>query len=573
MLRHYITIGFVALSSVAQAATTLPYGSPPAPLSPVASEIAEAKLPPLKLDPNGPVGRVATSTQVIQRAKSLGLDLNSALNFAASAEADAARLNALAIAPIRRHVVVYSGTTLSGVAPLLASNTRVIVTSPALTIDMPLTIAVPHVTLDLGETRLKPGPAWEKTIKAGKSQPILVIHGTQDVYIDGGVIDGAEGALVENASQVAITGLTVMDAPGYGVVIADNSQGIAVENSHFSGLMASGIAVLPGTKDVLMERNVITGGVGHSNQQAGLLVTARTRFTRIGGPNFLLAPTTLPDGHIAYQFAPEAPVTSFTNPPRDVLLIDNSVTRNRTNGIYLDGAVLTYVAGNHIEGNSKEGMCLDNGSTANVVTANNILDNGQRWGQSDDYLRLDFVLKFGRMLDGTANAKLPGISIDNAAFNIILDNHVADNAGSGIKMVRTSFYNLIGRNNIADNNAGANSTFFFFGIEVGGAPGDIASSALNFTPSMGNIIYQNIIAGPHHSGIQFCSACGFNDVFDNRIIRPQVFALEQTSPNSTNIFTNNFSQAPSRNASLNGADGRVLLGGAGVYDNSSQDSQ
>ncbi|OYV48723.1 MAG: hypothetical protein B7Z77_09855 [Acidocella sp. 20-58-15] len=540
-------------------------GQPPL-ANPVSAEVTNAALPPLKLDQAGPVGSIAFHTQVIARANSLGLNLGTAMQLASSSEADTARLNILTRPHQRSHVVLYTGTTLSGIVSLLAPDTQIIVTSPTLLIDEPLTITTPHVTLTLGQTHLSPALAWANAIANGHSKAVLAVQNTSDVFLDGGIIDGAEGVLLSNAAQSAVTGLTVKNAPGYGVVIASGSHDIVVASSHFTGLAASGVAILPWTREVLVEDNSITGGTGLSNEQAGILVTARMAFTHIGGPNFLLGPKTLPDGHTAYQFPPDAHVTSFTHPPRNVLLVSNSITGMLANGIYLDGAVLTYAEGNHIQGNSKEGMCLDNGSTANVVVGNEIAANGERWGQSDDDLRLDFVLQFGRMPDGTANAKLPGISIDNAAFNIIMDNHVADNGGSGIKMVRSSFYNLVGRNLIADNNTGANKVFFFFGIELGGAPGDVTSRSLDFAPSIGNIIFQNIIAGAHHSGIQFCPACAYNDVFDNMIIRPGMFALEQTAPHEANIFSNNFSQAPSRNADLNSTYGRVLLGGPGIYD-------
>lgn len=70
------------------------------------------------------------------------------------------------------------------------------------------------------------------------------------------------------------------------------------------------------------------------------------------------------------------------------------------------------------------------------------------------------------MADGSSPAKLPGISLDNTAYNTIYGNIVRDNYGSGIKAVRSAFSNTILCNQIIDNNRGASDTFHFFGIEL-----------------------------------------------------------------------------------------------------------
>jgi hypothetical protein len=50
------------------------------------------------------------------------------------------------------------------------------------------------------------------------------------------------------------------------------------------------------------------------------------------------------------------------------------------------------------------------------------------------------------------------------------------------------------------------------------------------------------------------------------IMNTLTWALEQTNPSGKNIFMNNFSLMPSRNANLNGQDGRTLIGGSGSFD-------
>ena len=59
-------------------------------------------------------------------------------------------------------------------------------------------------------------------------------------------------------------------------------------------------------------------------------------------------------------------------------------------------------------------MCLDNGSSANVVSGNTVQQNGSRWGEPDAIMAKEFVAGAGRLDDGTPAEKVPGISIDNA---------------------------------------------------------------------------------------------------------------------------------------------------------------
>ena len=76
-----------------------------------------------------------------------------------------------------------------------------------------------------------------------------------------------------------------------------------------------------------------------------------------------------------------------TTIPEDNLLVFNHVGGNLATGIYSDGGARNVISGNRIDGNSKEGICLDNGATSNVVALNTFEGNGQRWGKTDDDLR------------------------------------------------------------------------------------------------------------------------------------------------------------------------------------------
>ena len=165
------------------------------------------------------------------------------------------------------------------------------------------------------------------------------------------------------------------------------------------------------------------------------------------------------------------------------------------------------VFNNTVEGNAKEGICLDNGSTANVLAMNLVRLNGKRWGKTDAELKLDFVGGLPRLPDGTSPVKTPGISLDNALYNIVYSNLIERNYGGGLKMVRTSYYNVIGLNVVVDNNEGSNGHFHFFGIELGAAKADTEVPALDFAPSCGNVVFGNTIRGPPCARIRRKTTC------------------------------------------------------------------
>jgi parallel beta-helix repeat protein len=240
------------------------------------------------------------------------------------------------------------------------------------------------------------------------------------------------------------------------------------------------------------------------------------------------------------------PLLSRLRPPHDNVLAWNYVAGNLSSGIYLDGGVRNVIVGNTVQDNAKEGVCFDNGSAGNVLVSNSIRSNGDRWGQSDAVLALDYADAAGRLPDGTAAQKVPGVSLDNAVYNLVFANEVSFNYGGGIKIVRTGFFNLIGMNTILKNNEGASPLFHFFGIELGATPGDSSSDELDFTPSSGNLVFSNVIRGDHYSGIFFDTGSDQNDVLDNVILDATQWGLEAVQP-STNLTLNNLTNLPSRN--------------------------
>ncbi len=252
----------------------------------------------------------------------------------------------------------------------------------------------------------------------------------------------------------------------------------------------------------------------------------------------------------------EQPMPTRLHPPRRNVLACNHIALNASSGIYSDGGVESVIFDNLVEGNAKEGVCLDSGSTANVLAMNVVRANGKRWGKTDAELRFDFVDGLGRLPDGSSPAKTPGVSLDNSLYNIVYANQIERNYGGGVKMVRTAYGNRVGLNTLVDNNEGANDRFHFFGVELGSAKADVPVTDLDFTPCQGNLVFGNTIRGPHYAGIFLGSGSTENDIFDNAIFGATNWAMEQVRP-QPNASLNNLTNLPSRNVDA-GIDANLL---------------
>jgi hypothetical protein len=158
------------------------------------------------------------------------------------------------------------------------------------------------------------------------------------------------------------------------------------------------------------------------------------------------------------------------------------------------------------------------------------------------------------MEDGTATAKVPAISLDNAVGNVIQHNTIAGNYGSGVKMVRASFLNSIAFNSILDNNQGTNHLHHFFGVEAGAAVLDVGDpnefQELDCSPSSSNVVHANIIKGNHYAGLFLAHGTEQNHVFDNIILDPAVWSMESVDYPSTNVSLNNIGFKPSKGIGL-----------------------
>lgn len=481
------------------------------------------KLPPLKEDVLRP--QIAT-LGVVERAQALGIEASTATDAWQKAE----KMFAPAPAPMAGPAAVFAGEQASALNRLLERNLSVRVSSAAIEVDEPIRIARDGVSLDLGVAKLQASAAIPY---------VLRIERAENVILRGGEFAGGDSAILVNISRhVLILDTRIHDLSGSGIVVTHSSR-VTISGNRVSAMRGAGVVLHGGTDSSLVERNEIVRNAGASNMAAGVVLSDRSVDLAMRAEALYGA-----DGY----WVADEPMVSRMNPPRNNLIALNHLAWNASSGVYADGAVANVIALNTVEGNAKEGMCLDNGSAANVITANGIFENGNRWGESDAVMEEDSILNGGRLDDGTPAEKVPGISIDNAIYNIVFSNNVAHNFGGGIKIVRTGYFNLIGVNTVLSDNDGASDRFHFFGIELGAATLDATSDELDSTPSRGNIVFSNDIRGSHYSGIFFDTGSDLNDVFDNVILDAQQWALESVEPMS-NSSLNNLTVIPSRNIS------------------------
>lgn len=341
------------------------------------------------------------------------------------------------------------------------------------------------------------------------------------------------GIYVKNGSSITVEGNHIHDIDGRPVVVLGKVSGIDLVGNTIRSNGVGGMYLRGHIGPGLIQDNRIEDNRCTLNLAAGLVLTSRPVYD-VNNPEGGEAP----DGKFLR-------LQERLESPHDLVIRRNFLQRNASSGFYCCGAYQVFVIENHINDNDKEGMCADFGTIGSYIRGNRIAGNGGRRRQTDDDLRFDFVHHLGLMRDGSSVAKLPGLSIDNSAYNIIHENIVSGNFGGGIKTVRAGVRNLISHNLIIDNNRGQNSLFNFCGIEFGNArPDVIEATDLDFTPNHENIVFRNLIEGDYYVGIVLVEQCYCNDFFDNCIFGTTRYSIENLSILG-NSSINNISNKPS----------------------------
>lgn len=475
--------------------------------------------------------------QVIQRIQILGIDPATfdipEANWKNLYNSVMTRLAPLATAETAQ-TVNFTGSSLAELNDFLAANpgSTVEVTSPALVMDA--TLVVPTGTILHGNgVVLTPGN--ETLDKA------IVLDQAENAAVTGFVINGGcnYGVYVKNSSSFYLADLDISNVSLKGLCVMGENTGFALVNNSIHENQNGAIFLNGEISNGVIEGNHIENNSGARNLTAGLVLCSMP----------------IEDIETAYNPFPDEMLYDILQSPHQLVVRGNTVAQNHSSGIYSESGYLNYYVENTIYKNEKEGMCLDYGSFGNYITGCEIRQNGGRNRMSDEDLEADFILDQGRMADGSSPAKLPGISLDNTAYNTIYGNIVRDNYGSGIKAVRSAFSNTILCNQIIDNNRGASDTFHFFGIELStDLNADEAVQGLDFTPCYENIIARNTISGGHYAGVFMGEDAFMNDIFDNTFMDCTDWAMESLSE-KYNSTLNNMANMPTRGIELSNGQG------------------
>lgn len=407
--------------------------------------------------------------------------------------------------------VEYTGDTASGLNDFLEDKKGVTIHVRAEHLILDETVRVPSDVALVGNgTRVSGEASGEEPAYA------FLVEEAENVGISGFILEGGfgQGIYILNSHRCLIRENEITEATYKAVcVMAEGSYINLVNNSiHDNG---NGAIFLDGDiSNCIIQGNEVYQNRGTRNLTAGIVFSAME----------------VEDPYTPYNEFKDEHLYDQLKAPHQNIIMDNHIQGNYSSGFYCDGGYLNYCMGNLIEDNEKEGMCLDYGTFGTYVSGNTVRRNGNRNRQTDEDLEADFILGAGRLSDGSSTAKLPGISIDNSAYNIVMENRVCDNAGSGIKMVRSAYRNLILGNVVGDNNRGRNDAFHGFGIEFGHASDpDEPVVGLDFTADYENIAARNVISGGHYAGIFFGEGSYCNDLIDNVVMDSELFSIENHS--------------------------------------------
>lgn len=361
----------------------------------------------------------------------------------------------------------------------------------------------------------------------------------------------AQAVIAEDCTNFALYNLNLTaGCYEYGIYII-RSNTFTIENCTISNALYKGLVMMGENKNFTIRNNTVSyngnGAVFLNGNISNGIIAGNDVVDNYGTRNLtagiVMTSMEIDDYYTAYNEFKDEHLYNLLDTPHDIVLYQNNVKHNNSSGIYSDGAYQIYIVENIIYQNDKEGMCLDYGTFGAYVSNNIVKENGGRLRQSDEDLEADFVTAFGRLSDGSSPAKLPGISIDNSAYNTIVNNNVTQNYGSGVKMVRSAYRNIIMENSVSDNNKGKSDDFHFFGIEIGHeSTPDEPVKGLDFTASYENIVCRNIVTGSNYAGVFLAVESYCNDVFDNTILGSEWYAIECHSNMFNSMLNNSMDQ-------------------------------
>lgn len=489
--------------------------------------ITQHSMPSLKRMSDEDYQKYVANLKVIDRADKLGVAMEDVLH----PEKAWKTIYTNVMQPAReKESVDFDGTTASDLNAFIKKNTgkNIHVTSQEIEMDAQIKMA--------DETSLI-GNATH--LSGGDTQYFLLMENLKNCQIDNFIFDnGNYGIFALNCSNLIISN-SIFNNNYNRAVVVSGGENIQIKYNEITGNVYGGLYLVNKINNCVVLGNKIHENNGTANLCAGIVISANVVDNDLYDTDTFV----------------KNPLNEKLKAPHNIVVYGNEIAENRSSGIYCDGNYQTYIVKNKLQSNDKEGLCMDWGTIGTFVSQNTIEYNGFRIDQTDEDLKNDFVDGLGRLSDGSSPAKLPGVSMDNTIWNIIENNIVSNNAGSGIKSVRTSSENIIYNNIVADNNRGVSDAFHFFGIELGaandgGTEQDKVSAIMDFTGNYENIIAANMITGAHFDGIFLEKDNTINDIYDNTITGATTWSMEALG-DLYNSSVNNHSTINSRGIPLN----------------------
>jgi len=364
-------------------------------------------------------------------------------------------------------------------------------------------------------------------LMGNKIQPICNVRIENLRIFHTGTSQFSAAIFITQSTDLKLKNITLIAPQMTGFLLADNVKRVQFDCCSVSNAGLGGFMLVRDVNDCVFEKCT-----AQYCQQSGIFLTDLKLPEHLDPLDF--------DAQLHFtseiigNFAPF--IATDLTPVRNTL--NNCVFRNnRKMGITTDGVGFLRIANCVIAENDCEGITIDNGSWGCQIQNCHIYRNGWRGLQQDIELDQDFVQEMGLLSDGSSKAKLPGVSLDNAAYTRVENNIIEGNWGDGVKFVRASYRCTIANNLIIDNNRGMNDRFHFFGILIAIAARQHIDQ-FDF-PSCYNIVQQNDILGLHYSGVHLLSTTIGNRISHNHIQGFHCLAIEDHSEVGTNFIENN----------------------------------
>lgn len=315
---------------------------------------------------------------------------------------------------------------------------------------------------------------------------------------------------VMHAQEVRLHDLELHHPVAVGIFAGDGVRHLRLESCRVYGSNLDGILLLRDVTDVVLSGCVVERGF-----QCGLLLADWPLHDDVD---------VLDINEQARRAGENVGFRADQPGPRRVTIANSTFRANRKMGICTDGGGLIRVTGCTLADNECEGITLDNGVWCCQIEHCHIRGNGRRGFQSEGELSGDFVDRDGRMPDGTSKVKLPGVSMDNAAFCKVEHCLLEGNHGDGVKLVRASYGCTIAHNTIAHNNAGYSEGHPHFGVRIGADPRQ-RPEQFDFPSSFNRVMHNDIIG--HHASVCLNAGTLCNVLQHNRFTQSTAETIER----------------------------------------------